>query len=308
MILIIKRNELDISTELVISWLHAKTSKFQIINLNDSNEYFNIFGDSKINLDLKKNEKCIIWNWRSNTSQHIDLEKNQFNSFFQMESKIMLDYIFDNINSDSVWYPSKTDLSLNKLSVLKKCKELEIKTPDTIVTNNKKDVLLFLNKNKKIITKPIFEVDAWESTNLTFTLYTEFVNSEIINSLPDTFFPSLFQECIEKVFEIRSFYIDGDFFSMAIFSQENKKTEIDFRHYDKSNENRISLFKLPNEIELKLTVLMEKLKLNSGSIDLIYTKNNEYVFLEINPVGQYNMVSEPCNYYLEKIIANKLTL
>jgi ATP-GRASP peptide maturase of grasp-with-spasm system len=308
MILIIKRNELDISTELVISWLHAKKSKFQIINLNDSNEYFNIFGDSKINLDLKKNEKCIIWNWRSNTSQHIDLEKNQFNSFFQMESKILLDYIFDNINSDSVWYPSKTDLSLNKLSVLKKCKELEIKTPDTIVTNNKKDVLLFLDKNKKIITKPIFEVDAWESTNLTFTLYTEFVNSEIINSLPDTFFPSLFQECIEKVFEIRSFYIDGDIFSMAIFSQENKKTEIDFRHYDKSNENRISLFKLPNEIELKLTVLMEKLKLNSGSIDLIYTKNNEYVFLEINPVGQYNMVSEPCNYYLEKIIANKLTL
>ena len=39
---------------------------------------------------------------------------------------------------------------------------------------------------------------------------------------------------------------------------------------------------------------------------MILNKNNEYVFLEINPVGQYGMVSEPCNYFLDKKIAHYL--
>jgi len=46
--------------------------------------------------------------------------------------------------------------------------------------------------------------------------------------------------------------------------------------------------------------------LNSGSIDILVTPNNEYVFLEVNPVGQFGMVSQPCNYYLEKRIAERL--
>jgi hypothetical protein len=30
------------------------------------------------------------------------------------------------------------------------------------------------------------------------------------------------------------------------------------------------------------------------------------VFLEVNPTGQYGMVSDPCNYYLDKKIAEYL--
>ena len=36
---------------------------------------------------------------------------------------------------------------------------------------------------------------------------------------------------------------------------------------------------------------------------MIVTPTNEYVFLEVNPVGQFNFVSELCNYYIEKNIA-----
>jgi hypothetical protein len=48
------------------------------------------------------------------------------------------------------------------------------------------------------------------------------------------------------------------------------------------------------------------MNLNTGSIDLICTKSGEYVFLEVNPVGQFSMVSFPCNYYLEEKIADLL--
>ncbi len=133
------------------------------------------------------------------------------------------------------------------------------------------------------------------------------INDKFINSLPENFFPSLFQKKIDKKFEIRSFFIDNSFFSMAIFSQSNPKTKIDFRRYDHENPNRYVPFKLPKGIENKLFHVMNKLKINSGSIDLIYSNNKEIYFLEVNPIGQFGMISFPCNYYLEKIIAQKLS-
>lgn len=93
---------------------------------------------------------------------------------------------------------------------------------------------------------------------------------------------------------------------MAIFSQSNSKTCIDFRKYDAKLPNRYIPYKLPDEIECALKKVMDCLKLNTGSIDLMVDENNKYYFLEINPVGQFGMVSEPCNYLLEKRIAEFL--
>ncbi|MDM1050110.1 hypothetical protein [Sphingobacterium hotanense] len=48
---------------------------------------------------------------------------------------------------------------------------------------------------------------------------------------------------------------------------------------------------------------MKGLGFNTGSIDLILTPDGDYVFLEINPEGQFGMVSHPCNYFLEREMA-----
>lgn len=36
---------------------------------------------------------------------------------------------------------------------------------------------------------------------------------------------------------------------------------------------------------------------------MIVTPDDEYVFLEVNPVGQYDYVGKRCNYQLDKEIA-----
>ena len=51
---------------------------------------------------------------------------------------------------------------------------------------------------------------------------------------------------------------------------------------------------------------MTKLEYKTGSIDLLLDTENNYYFLEINPVGQFGMVSIPCNYNIEKKIAEYL--
>ena len=116
----------------------------------------------------------------------------------------------------------------------------------------------------------------------------------------------MFQRMIEKEFELRIFFLNNTFYASAIFSQIDNQTKTDFRNYNDCKPNRTPPYKLPVKIQNKLSILMSKLTLNSGSIDLIVTPLGKYVFLEVNPIGQFAQVSIPCNYYLEKIMAFEL--
>lgn len=91
---------------------------------------------------------------------------------------------------------------------------------------------------------------------------------------------------------------------MAIFSQNDNKTSVDFRNYNLKKPNRVVPYKLPSYIENKLLKFAKSADLDTGSFDLIVTKKEkEYVFLEVNPYGQFGWLSKNCNYYLEKLIA-----
>lgn len=123
---------------------------------------------------------------------------------------------------------------------------------------------------------------------------------------PEIMIPSLIQKKIEKEFELRVFFIDNNFYASVIFSQSNIKTQIDFRNYDFAHPNRVVPFNLPKEITDKLKKLMKLLNLNSGSIDLIVDINGNYIFLEVNPIGQFDQVAYPCNYPIYQLLAKKL--
>lgn len=93
---------------------------------------------------------------------------------------------------------------------------------------------------------------------------------------------------------------------MAIFSQNDLLTQTDFRKYNSDKPNRYIPYKLNYDIEIKLKTLLEKYNINTASIDLIYSDKSEVILLEINPCGQFGMISKACNYPLEEIIANTL--
>ena len=46
--------------------------------------------------------------------------------------------------------------------------------------------------------------------------------------------------------------------------------------------------------------------MKTGSLDLVRTPDGRHVFLEVNPGGQFGMMSEPCNYHLEREVAQYL--
>lgn len=129
---------------------------------------------------------------------------------------------------------------------------------------------------------------------------------EIIQEENERFPFTLFQVYIDKEFEVRSFFLDGNFYSIAIFSQNDSQTRIDFRNYNRKKPNRTIPFNLPEDIKKRLLCFLKKAKLRMGSFDLIKSTKGQYYFLEINPVGQFGMVSFPGNFYLEKRLAKYL--
>lgn len=200
------------------------------------------------------------------------------------------------------------DFEFNRLDVMLEAKNQKLKIPHTLITSDKIQLQNFYDKHsnkngivsKRILDSYYYEDDKYiYNFNLTFS-----ITSEIMNEVPNEFAVSIFQERIIADFEIRVIYIDGIINAACIYNFDNS---IDYRTklWD-MKDIRIVPYKLPNEIEDKISKVFKKFKINFGSADLMYS-NGEYYFLEINPSGQISFINNTCNFYIENVMAEKLT-
>ncbi len=218
--------------------------------------------------------------------------KNEFNAFFQF-------IIFSISNNTSAfWFNHPDYTSPNKLVQLSKAKEIGFVIPKSWVTNYNSQHLNGLN----CITKPM---SYCFSIKYKKTFYTNYTSKLIGKESYDDLFISFVQENIPKEAEVRVFYILGKCYALLIHSQHNKKTQTDYRKYDYKHPNRLEPCQLPPDIESKIDAFMHAMNLQTGSLDFILTPSGEYVFLEVNPCGQYDIFNS-CNIYPDKLIAEAL--
>lgn len=224
-------------------------------------------------------------------------------SFIVKEFSTVLDTICDALRNKK-WLTSPDNINLNKIKVLKLAQECGLLIPQTHITNNSEQLKKY---SESLISKSIYDptIASWGEENRSM-MYTTKISNQDIENLPPLFLPSMIQELVEKKLEIRTFYLDGECYSMAIFSQNDQTTKYDFRCYNWIKPNRYVPYKLDNQTETKIQSLMKKIGLNCGSLDFIMDKKGCLYFLEVNPTGQFGMVDFPCNYYLHKKVAEKL--
>jgi len=63
---------------------------------------------------------------------------------------------------------------------------------------------------------------------------------------------------------------------------------------------------LPSLVETKIKMFMKRIGLRFGCLDMIVTPEGEYVFLEINPNGQWYFVQLRTEMEIAKVIADLL--
>lgn len=312
MIAILSKESLEGSTEDVIDWLDYYKADYVRIN---GESFFKdvIFQDECFKIkDLEKINICWFRRWvsdeflkdflsQSNLSNrnilelfgHLNYEKNAVN-FLLWETLSTKKWLTNPLNHNK------------KLHTLKVAQEIGFIVPKTIITSKKSSLIQFHKNYQRIITKSITDTPFFFDEDTFRTLKTTEIFQEDITNYSDVFFPSLFQELIEKDYEIRVFFLEKEIYSMAIFSQLDESTSIDFRNYNYQKPNRCVPYNLPSFMKKKIHNISKALNINTGSIDIIKSKDGNYVFLEINQVGQFGMTSYPCNFFLENQIAKYL--
>lgn len=289
------------STENVMDWLYYYKASFERKN---TNAHFSNYSLKINNLETRSsNQDDIIWYRRGyQTIIPNQLLSSPWIDYLKKEQLPVLEMV-EKLNPNRIG-SYHLEFNNNKLLNLQYAKEVGLLIPNTLVTNNKVDLLNFIEKDKRYITKSLIKEPTLETEDMYYSgVGTVFLEVENIDEI---FAPSLVQEYIEKEVEIRVFFFEEEFYAMAIFSQNDTQTLLDYRNYDKSKPNRNVPFELPKNILEKIKLFAKKINCSNGSIDIILTSKNEFVFLEINPMGQYHWLSESCNYYIDKKIAEKL--
>jgi ATP-GRASP peptide maturase of grasp-with-spasm system len=303
MILIISE-EADYSTSIVVDWLLHFNANWVRINGTDKISASFEGTDVKISgkdINFKLSEVKSVWYRRGRLNlNYKNLKDKEIEFLRQIEFNKITEYIYyklTKIKNINIFF----NADVNKLIVCEIAQDVGLNVPKSFLISEKKYLtnVSLSSCTKSISGSTILNYDGFHSAGYTTKI------SDLCN-VSDVFFPSYIQDYIEKKYEIRVFFLNNEFWSMAIFSQNDPTTDVDFRNYNREKPNRTIPFCLPIDIQEKIKMLMAKLNLNSGSIDMIVSPNLDFYFLEVNPVGQFGMVSNPCNYNLHEIIALNL--
>ena len=99
--------------------------------------------------------------------------------------------------------------------------------------------------------------------------------------------PGIYQKIMKKNFELRVVFFNDEYIAIKI---ENNKA-LDWRTLNLQKQ-ALHPTKIPHEIEKKCIELMKRLNIIFGCFDFIVTPQNEYIFLEVNEMGQFLWIEE----------------
>lgn len=220
---------------------------------------------------------------------HEQIQDAATRKFIEMDSHLFVQDLWNALPCR--WlpgHPAAIQRAQLKASQLRLAAELGLELPPTLVTNSREEFLDFYDQhNGNVISKlvgPGFDQTVGAAG---FWRYTEVVSKRDVGYAASLqYCPMIFQAYVPKRVELRITVVGQKVFAAEIHSQQTKHTRHDWRRYDLSNTPHFP-HALPPEMEERCIRLVERQELCYGAIDMILTPDGRYVFIEINPSGQY---------------------
>jgi glutathione synthase/RimK-type ligase-like ATP-grasp enzyme len=183
---------------------------------------------------------------------------------------------------DTFWMndPARDHVAQRKAYQLRVAQDVGLTIPVTLITNctSAATELVAKRGHERVIYKSFSAMEhEWRETRV--------LGADEVALLDNVqYSPVIFQEYIEASVDLRITIVGDEIFPAAIHSQDTSY-KVDFR-IDIANA-RIEAATLPEEVEAQLHALMRRLGLVYGAVDMRRTPDGRYVFLEINPAGQW---------------------
>lgn len=193
----------------------------------------------------------------------------------------------------------KAERKIYQLSV---AREVGFKIPNTILSNDPKQITNFIKINGKCIIKPICH-GLQITKNGAYSIYTSEIK-DIDWLEQDAIFesPVLIQNKIEKYRDIRATVIGKQIFAVEI--ETNDKDRTDWRKPNLLKDYKEH--KLPDDLQTLIFELHKKLDLVYSAFDFILTPKGEYYFLETNPAGEWVWLERELNLPISDAIISEL--
>lgn len=307
MILILS-NEQDAHAKKVIFFLKERNERFLVFDTSEFpiNSQISIDYESLnpkliyLNKEYRFDEITSIW-WRRPQlfKVHPTIPSQEYQAFAYAEITEAFEGLWQITEAFWLNEPNKDLIASRKVFQLKLAKQIGLKIPQTLITNNPKDAIAFIEKThySKTVYKPFKgSLKVWRETRV--------LKKEELNLIDNVkFAPLIFQEYIEAEADLRITIVGDKIFPAAIYSKESNYPQ-DFRM--DLNNSSIKPITIPDEISKKLFELMRKLDIRYGAIDMRLTPQGEYIFLEINPAGQWLFVEEATKQPISNEVANVL--
>lgn len=244
---------------------------------------------------------AVIW-WRRPQQfvLHPDLTRATHRNFALSESYEAFAGLWQALEAFWVNDPKKDEVAHRKAFQLRVAQDVGLTIPRTLISNDPAVVRGFIEAqgHERTIYKAFSATEQdWRETRL--------LRSEELALVDHVqYAPVIFQEYIEARYDLRITVIGDSIFPAAIYSQESAY-KMDFR-MDIAN-SRIEAVRLPPTVESQLHALMARLGLVYGAIDMRLTLDERYIFLEINPAGQWLFIEQRSMQPITASLANTLS-
>lgn len=176
----------------------------------------------------------------------------------------------------------------NKQLQLQVAREVGLKTPRTLTTNDPAAVRAFAKSCEDgMVTKMLSSFAIYEEGK-ELVVFTNPVRHEDLADLSGLkLCPATFQELLPKSLEIRVTVVGHRVMCASIDSQVSARAVHDWRRDGLRMLHDWRQYQLPHDVEEKILCLMDYFCLNYGAIDIILTPDDQHVFLELNPGGEF---------------------
>lgn len=185
---------------------------------------------------------------------------------------------------------------------LQMARTVGLTVPPTLITNDAQAARRFAKEHDRIVYKPLSSAGVSEEGRYKLVYTNRLTEHDITDTVSTT--AHLFQKWVHKVHEVRLTVVDDVFFAVRI-NAKSEAGSVDWRtDYDNL---RYAVVHVPHEVRDHVRDLLDLLRLRFAALDFVVTPSGEWVFLEVNPNGQFAWLQDATGVPISAAIADALT-
>ena len=181
----------------------------------------------------------------------------------------------------------------DKIGQLRLARQLGLQLPETLISNAPDRVRSFVSAHERtgVIVKNFAPIcwlgEGSAAVNFTARLSADMLPDDAMLRLT----PAIYQALVPKAYEVRVTCMGAERVAVALHSQEEAAARLDWRGVA-PNRLGIRRVELPADVATRCDAFLAAMDLRFGCFDFIVTPQGEWVFLEVNQMGQFLWVEE----------------